>query len=71
MKIKQITWRLRRDFHAIYECEHCRSEQKGKGYDDSYFHTHVIPDMKCKNCGKTSPETYSPQETKYPDGMLV
>ena len=56
---------------AIYACEHCGSTEKGNGYDDEYFHSHVIPSMKCKNCGKIADANYTPQTTKYPDGWVV
>ena len=68
MKIKEILDQNRRDFRAIYVCEHCGNEVKGDGYDDSYFHQNVIPNMKCKACGKIAPEDYRPLTTKYPDG---
>lgn len=54
MKIKKVTDKHRYDFCAILECEHCGREQELKtGYDDDYYHTRVIPEMKCKNCGKS------------------
>lgn len=54
MKIKEVTSQYRYDFTAIIECEHCQHEQKLEtGYDDSYYHTRVMPEMKCKNCGKS------------------
>lgn len=71
MKIKNITWQHRRDFEAVYVCEHCGNEEKSTGYDDSYFHNEVIPDMKCKSCGKKTDENYRPLTTKYPDGYQV
>lgn len=71
MKIKRITWQNRRDFSAIYECEHCGSEQKGGGYDDANFHQNVIPKLKCDKCGKTVDENYRPLATKYPEGFQV
>lgn len=71
MKIKQITWQHRRDFEAIFICENCGNEEKHTGYDDSYFHNEVIPDMKCKSCGKKADENYRPLTTKYPDGYQV
>ena len=71
MKIKEITSQNRRDFHAIYVCEHCGMEEVGTGYDDDNFHRNVIPAMKCKKCGKVAPENYRPMGTKYPDGMVV
>lgn len=71
MKIKEILTQNRRDFTAIYECEHCGNEQKGTGYDDSYFHREVIPEMKCKKCGRKADQSYRPLTTRYPDGQTV
>ena len=74
MKIKRILWQHRRDFTAIYECEGCGHEVESSGYDDSYFHRSVIPNMVCENCGKTSRECgadYRPLTTKYPDYQQV
>lgn len=71
MKIKQIKSQMRRDFTAIYVCEHCGHEEEGSGYDDSYFHQTVIPNKECKKCGKKASDDYRPLATKYPDGMTV
>jgi len=71
MKIKTITNQSRRDFWAIYECEHCGHTQKGSGYDDANFHQNVIPKMVCKKCGKKASDTYRPLATKYPEGYQV
>lgn len=71
MKIKEITSQHRRDFQAIYVCEHCSHEEKGEGYDDAYFHQTVIPGMECKLCGKTADKNYRPLTTKYPEGFQV
>jgi len=71
MRIRKITSQNRRDFRAIYECEHCGNTETKGGYDDSYFHQQVIPKMICKKCGKTANEDYRPLSTKYPDGMEV
>jgi len=71
MKIKEITSQHRRDFQAIYECEHCEQEKEGYGYDDRNFHNNVIPAMSCNKCGKTSDENYKPLATKYPDSQVV
>jgi transcription elongation factor Elf1 len=66
MKIKKIISQHRRDFEAIMVCEHCGNEHKlTSGYDDEYYHKEVVPNMKCEICGKTSPEDYTPQATKY------
>jgi ribosomal protein L37AE/L43A len=71
MKIKKITSQIRRDFSAIYECEHCNSTQEGGGYDDSYFHTEVIPKMECKSCGKKADADYRALTTKYAEHEII
>lgn len=71
MKIKQIISQSRRDFTAIYICEHCDHEQKQCGYDDANFHKNVIPTMTCDKCKQKSPEDYRPLTTKYPEGFQV
>lgn len=71
MKIKRILNQSRRDFTAIYECEHCAHEVKGYGYDDVNFHNNVIPKMECGKCNKTASDDYRPLATKYPEGMTV
>ena len=71
MKIQKITNQHRRDFTAIFECEHCGNTEKKRGYDDSYYHQQVIPKMTCKICGKTASTDYRPLTTKYPDSMEV
>jgi len=71
MKIKKITSQSRRDFYAIYVCGFCGNEEKGSGYDDSYFHSHIIPGMVCGKCGKSGDPDYRPLTTKYPDHVQV
>lgn len=72
MKIKKIVSQHRRDFYAIYECEHCGHETKeSSGYDDSHFHQNVIPAMVCPACGKTAGDDYRPLATKYPAGQQL
>lgn len=61
MEIKKITWQLRRDFTAIFECEHCGFEEKRDGYDDAFFHRNVIPSMKCDKCGKCGNNNCGPR----------
>ena len=67
MKIKEIKSQHRRDFTAIYVCEHCGHEEEGYGYDDTNFHQNVIPNTKCGKCGEKAPDNYRPLTTKYPD----
>ncbi len=71
MKIIKIIRQSRRDFTAIYICEHCNTESEGSGYDDRYFHNDVIPNMVCKKCGQKSPEEYRALSTKYKEGQQV
>lgn len=71
MRIKEITSQSRRDFYAIYECEHCGHTHKSHGYDDDNFHRNVVPKMKCEKCGKAAAEDYRPMGTKYPEGQQV
>ena len=65
MKIQKITSQNRRDFTAVYECEHCGATETGYGYDDDNFHRNVIPAMKCKQCAKTAGDEYRQRGTKY------
>ncbi len=71
MKIKEITSQTRRDFYAIYECEHCGHTEKAPGYDDEHFHKNVIPKMECNKCHEVAPENYRPLTTKYQEGVNV
>lgn len=71
MRIKEILYQHRRDFRAIFECEHCGYEKEFSGYDDAFFHQKVIPDMKCPMCGEKASENYRPLTTKYPEGMQI
>ena len=71
MNIKRIKSQDRRDFWAIYVCEHCGTEEDSYGYDDDNFHRNVIPKMECKTCGKAAPEDYRPMGTKYPADAVV
>ena len=71
MKIKKILSQHRRDFTAIYECEHCGHEVESGGYDDANFHNNVIPGFECEECGKTAPDDYRPLTTKYPEGFSI
>ncbi len=71
MKVKRIVSQHRRDFTAVYECEHCGAEKRGRGYDDANFHQNVIPEMKCESCGLTAGDDYRPLATKYAEGEVV
>ena len=71
MRIKEIISQHRRDFTALYECEHCGFTKKDSGYDDANFHNNVVPNMICPECGKKAGENYRPLTTKYPEGYQV
>lgn len=71
MKIKEITSQSRRDFYAIYICEHCLFEMKSHGYDDENFHKRVIPQMVCKSCGEKAPENSMSMTPKYAASDVV
>lgn len=72
MKIKVIVSQMRRDFYAIYKCEHCGHETiKEPGYDDDNFHRNVIPKMECSKCNKTADNSYRPLGTKYAESIVV
>lgn len=71
MKIKKIKSQNRRDFTAIYECEHCGHTEEGDGYDDANFHQNVIPNMECGKCGKKAKDNYRPLKPKYPEGFQI
>lgn len=65
----------RRDLWVDLECEGCGATETVKdAYDDTNYWVNVVPDMKCKSCGKSSndlgirPESIG---TKYPEGMEV
>ncbi len=46
---------FRRDFTGIYECESCgERETRIRCYDDDYFHDKVMPNEKCRICGKST-----------------
>lgn len=72
MRIIEITHQHRRDFVADFQCEHCgRVVRNMQGYDDDHFHRNVIPTIPCPDCRKTSPESYRPLTTKYPEGFQI
>lgn len=72
MKIKEILSQHRRDFKATLVCEHCSHEQTlFDGYDDNFYHTKVIPNLKCDSCGEKSPDDYAPMSPKYSEWEIV
>ena len=68
MKIQKILSQSRRDFTAIYECEHCGATKKSTGYDSFHFHNYVIPLMKCEVCGEVAKD-YRPLTPKHAESV--
>lgn len=72
MHIEKFIYQNRRDFRAIFKCEHCGHTEEKWGYDDTYFHQTVIPQMKCKNCGQTAnPDEYRAYTPKYAENVVI
>ena len=71
MKIEKIQSQHRRDFTAVYVCEHCGHKETGQGYDDANFHNNVIPTWPCNKCKKTAPANYRPLAPKYAADVVV
>lgn len=71
MHIEKIISQNRRDFKAEYKCGNCGATETKSGYDDAYFHTTVIPAMKCKECGEAAGSSYEARGTKYREGEVV
>lgn len=73
MKIQKIVSQHRRDFTAIYECDHddCDHSGGGQGYDDENFHNNVIPKMKCPKCGRISKKETPIATPKYAPWEVV
>lgn len=71
MRIKKMLSQSRRDFKAIFECEHCGDEIEIGGYDDDNFHQNVIPNFTCGSCDKKAPDDYKPRKTKYESWVIV
>lgn len=71
MRIEEILSQNRRDFRAIFKCEHCGHEIEQGGYDDAYYHREVVPTMRCEKCDKTAADDYTPRATKYEEGYQI
>lgn len=61
MRIAAITWQMRNDFRWIGECEHCQHRAKmPAGYHDHFYHSKVIPSLKCPECGLSANDDATP-----------
>lgn len=74
MKIIEIKSQMRRDFIAEIECEGCNVKEEISGYDDDYYHNEVLPERKCKSCGKSRKDlgiVGEKTKTKYASSEVV
>lgn len=69
MQIQTKISQHRRDFTAVFECEHCGAQRTERGYDDAYFHNEVIPAMTCHECGATGSAATSTPDV--PAGVVL
>ena len=69
MKLTKIISQSRRDVYITIKCEGCNAlETNVSAYDDRNYWDNVLPDRKCKSCGKSSIDLGTPGEhiaTKY------
>ncbi len=54
MEIKEVKYKNRNDFKAIFKCEHCGKEFEKWGYDDDNYWDNVMPNAICPKCGLNS-----------------
>jgi ribosomal protein S27E len=75
MKVLKKYNQNRRDCYIDIECEGCGNKKENvSAYDDRYFWDNVVPDMKCKKCGKSANDLGIKKEfiqTKYADYEVV
>lgn len=70
MYIKEILRQHRRDFVALFVCEHCGIEHEAPGYDDHYYHNVVVPTAECHGCGKAG-NLNAARTPKYADDVII
>jgi len=75
MKVLRVYEQFRRDCYADLECENCgHKETITSAYDDRNYWDNVVPNMKCKKCGKTTIDIKGKPDfvqTKYRDYEVV
>lgn len=55
MEIKKIIWCVKNTFSADLKCEYCGNiDLSNYGYNDEHYHVNILPNIKCKKCGKSS-----------------
>lgn len=68
VKIMKITRTSGMDFWGKFQCEHCGSVSEGRGYNDGYYKTNVLPFCKCPACKMQSIK--GPVKVSY-DGFKI
>lgn len=75
MKVTKRYNQLRRDLSIDMECESCKSTDTYDGaYDDRNFWDNVVPEFKCRSCGKSTNDmglTHEKISTRYADHEVV
>lgn len=75
MKVTRKFDQHRRDCSCDMECESCGHQEVNKyAYDDRNFWDNVVPNVKCKSCGKSTKDMGlqpEPIQTRYSDHEVV
>lgn len=75
MRVTRRYNQFRRDLSIDMECEGCgEKDTYASAYDDRNFWDNVVPEFKCKSCGKSTKDLGEKVEimpTKYADYEVV
>jgi len=76
MKLISVDEQNRRDCWITIQCENCGAiETRVGAYDDRNYWDNVLPNRKCKKCGKSTndinPKVKQKIKTKYPDNKII
>lgn len=75
MKVTKRYNQHRRDLSIDMECEGCKATDTYQiAYDDRNFWDNVVPDFKCRSCGRSSNDLGTEKQyigTQYPEGMQL
>ena len=75
MKVSRRYDQHRRDLTIDMKCENCKATDiYNSAYDDRNFWDNVVPDFKCKKCGKSSNDLGIQADaiaTHYPEGFQI
>jgi len=76
MEVLKIYNQMRRDCTCDLKCENCGHKKTNYGaYDDRNYWDNVIPNQKCKKCGKSTNnlniKIKQKIQTKYSEGQQI